>query len=235
LAEVHLWPVILDADGGLVERAYSFLDHEERRRADRFRFDWLRAAFVLSHAVLRSLLARYCDFKPSQLAFVYGPHGKPALTAGMGDIRFNMTHSGRVAAYALARGREVGVDIERHRHLVDLPDIAERFFSPQEHRALMLLPASDRYEAFFRCWVRKEAYIKALGRGLSVPLDSFQTFPVVTESVADKRDGCANRLFSWSIRDFVPLAGYSGAVVAQGSPCRILLQDLQPAHNLLEF
>jgi 4'-phosphopantetheinyl transferase len=192
-----------------------------------------RAVFVLSHAVLRRLLAPYCDRTPSQLAFAYGLHGKPALAVGMGDVRFNMTHSGCVAAYALARDREVGIDIEQHRQPVDLQDIAERFFSGQEHRALMLLPEPDRHDAFFRCWVRKEAYIKALGIGLLLPLNSFQALPAFTEGLADIPDAGVVGLSSWSVKDFVPFADYSGAVVAQGSTCRVLLHDLQPSRYLL--
>jgi 4'-phosphopantetheinyl transferase len=234
--EVHVWCVTLDEDAGAVERAYSDLSGEERKQADQFGFASLRTSYVLSHALLRRLLAVNCDRAPSQLAFAYGPHHKPFLADGPGGIRFNMSHSGGIAAYALASGREVGIDVEQHRRLADMADIAQRFFSPREHHELMAIPESGREAAFFQCWVRKEAYIKGLGGGLSIPLDSFQAWPVVIERPAEAFGGKIDDApSSWMIKDFTPVAGYSGAVAVERGPTRIHLHGLRSAHDLLQL
>jgi 4'-phosphopantetheinyl transferase len=234
--EAHMWYITLEADERTVEHAILDLTDEERGRADQFRFETLRTSYILSHAVLRRLLAVHCDRSPSRLAIAYGPQGKPFLAHDPGDLRFNMSHSGGVAAYALARGCEVGVDVEQHRHLVDMLDIAERFFAPQETQELMAIPQSERESAFFRCWVRKEAFIKARGGGLSIPLDSFQAWPIVIESLAVASSAivdCAPS--SLMIEDFTPATGYSGAVAFDHKPGRLHLHGLQCAHNLLEI
>jgi hypothetical protein len=160
---------MLDGDEHGVELAFWGLPEDERCRADRLRSAVDRKAFVLSHAVQRGLLAAACQRPLSRIRFGRGPQGKPFLAGKLEGPRFSMSDSGDVAAYALAWSREVGVDVEQNREVADWREIAERFFSWREHRELLAVPEPDREAAFFRCWVRKEAYVKARGGGLSIP------------------------------------------------------------------
>jgi 4'-phosphopantetheinyl transferase len=155
---------------------------------------------------------QHLSLDPARIQFSYGPHGKPALDDQEARLEFNVSHSGSIALIALARGRKVGVDVERHRTDVLDDRITERYFSPLECAALRALPASVRVEGFFNCWSRKEAYIKACGRGLSLPLKDFQVSLAPGEEAALlwARDS------EESLRGCVPGPGYAGAVAAQG-------------------
>jgi 4'-phosphopantetheinyl transferase len=200
----------------LLAMLYETLSARERESASGFHDDELRNRFVLSRGLLRIQLAGYCGTSAESLAFTYGPNGKPSL-AFFDTIGFNVSHSGEIAAYAFTKGAAVGVDIEQHKDLPEVEKIARRFFSSEEYDELMEIPQTQRREAFFGCWTRKEAYIKARGGGLSIPLDSFQV------SVAQGRPaallavcGDFEKALQWSLHEFVPAAGYSGAVVCEG-------------------
>jgi 4'-phosphopantetheinyl transferase len=231
--EVHVWFIKLCDDRSLIESAYSVLSKDERERAERFRFDWTRTTFVLSRGVLRTLLARFCDSPASSLEFDYGSEGKPFLANGGSNICFNMSHSAAISVFAVSRGREVGIDVEKHRPLVDVESIAARFFSPAEHRELMRMAESERNVAFFKCWVRKEAYIKACGGGLSIPLDSFRVSCAKSEQTA-LISVCGNSAepSRWKIEDFSPLPRYSGAVAFRDVCCEVRLHAFRPVSDL---
>jgi 4'-phosphopantetheinyl transferase len=233
--EVQVWCFELCEAPLIIERAYSILSEDERLRALRFRYPSLTAAFILSRAILRALLASFSDCVPSALRFAYGLQGKPFLADGS-PIRFNMSHSGQIAAYAITLGREVGVDIEQHRHLSYMEQIAFRFFSSSEYRKLLSLGRPDREIAFFKCWVRKEAYIKTLGRGLAVPLDSFQV-----SLLPDEPSGLLgvqnNKIESheWQIEGFSPSVGYSGAVAVRSRDCSIRVHSPHRAAEVFSY
>jgi 4'-phosphopantetheinyl transferase len=133
----------------------------------------LRNSFVITHGVLRCLLGRYLNRGPSRICFVYGDKGKPGIDSDA-NLEFNLTHSEDMAAIAFTAGCQLGIDLEHIRPLADLQQIADRYFNPGEAAELMLLAANEREQGFFRCWTRKEAYIKAVGDGLSCALDSFR-------------------------------------------------------------
>ena len=160
--EIHVWTLRIPA-AEAVAAFEQLLSSDERERAARFRFDHLRRSFVITRGALRCLLARYVGQDPAAIHFVYGPKGKPALG---GPIEFNTTHSGDMAAFAFADGCPVGIDLEQIRAVPRMEDIAARFFEPEEHAAIMALPPAQREAAFFRCWTRKEACVKATGEGL---------------------------------------------------------------------
>ncbi len=173
--EVHVWRAFLDQPKPRCQRFLRTLAADERARAARFYFEKDREHFIVARGVLRTILGRYLSRVPQCLVFRYGAYGKPAL-AGETDsdaIRFNATHSDGVALYAVTRGREVGIDLERIRFDLAAMEIAERFFSPREVATLRTLPTEAQSQAFFRCWTRKEAYIKARGEGFSLTLDQF--------------------------------------------------------------
>ena len=158
------------------------------------------------------VLARYLGRAP---VYVAGPRGKPALEGG--EIEFNVSHSGGLVALAVARGRAVGVDIERITETPPRARIAEHFFAPAEVAALRALPADEQTEAFFRCWTRKEAYLKARGDGLSVELASF-----AVSLDRDPRAGMTDT--RWSFHSFTPAPGYAGAVVLAGPMGRLTVR-----------
>jgi len=217
--QVHLWIVRLEASEDNFARALACLSPEETARFHRFHFDKHRRAFALGRAALRALLATYLDMEASSVRLEYGPQGKPALADPASPLRFNVSNSGNLAAYVFTIGCEIGVDIEQHRALHDFENIARRFFSPEETTELLALPDAEKTDAFFHCWSRKEAYIKAMGGGLSIPLDSFRV---------TLRPGDAPRMVSlggsedaargWSLHDFDPAPDYAGAIAYPDAP-----------------
>jgi 4'-phosphopantetheinyl transferase len=204
------------------------LSTEERARAGRFHFQQDRDAFTAARGTLRRLLGSYLDRQPEDLRFVLGPHGKPALLPGTPEaaLRFNVSHSGELALIACAWNREVGVDVEKHRPGFAGEAIARRFFSAVEVTSLMALPEAQREAAFFACWSRKEAYIKARGRGLSLSLASFDVSLAPGEPAAllASRDDPREE-GRWSLRALDVVDGYSAAVVVEGKGWRLRCLD----------
>jgi 4'-phosphopantetheinyl transferase len=208
--EVQVWTIRLEATEQNFARVSAWLSSDEIERAARFRFEKHRRAFVLGRAALRGLLASYSGMSPQDAAFTYGPKGKPALRDAAG-LSFNVSNSGDLAAYAFTRDIEIGVDIEYRRRVVDVEAIAERFFAPEEVAELMRLEEGDRMTGFFNCWTRKEAYIKAVGVGLSVPLHSFQVTLGASPRMVSL-NGSAPAAQSWTMHAFSPAPDYTGAI-----------------------
>ncbi len=217
--QVHVWRASLDLPASRVQSLQHTLTPDEQNRAARFHFERDRRHFVVARGVLRAILGRYLGVQPHQLRFCYSTYGKPALVAAPGQdtLSFNLSHSGGLALCAITRGRQVGIDLERIRTDVEHEHIAERFFSSQENAALRALPPALRAEAFFNCWTRKEAYIKASGEGLSLPLDQFDVSLVPGEPAAllDAR-GDAQEATRWSLRALSPGVGYAAALAVEG-------------------
>jgi 4'-phosphopantetheinyl transferase len=209
--EVHVWRLGLDRP---TEEFRDLLDTDEVARANRFHFEKDRNHFVVARGFLRVLLGRYLQADPKQLKFSYGAWGKPALDGEFREsrLRFNMSHSHGVALYAVTEGREIGIDVEHVRADFANDDIARRFFSPFEVGVLCELPDDDRIAGFFRCWTRKEAYIKATGRGLSQPLDGFDV-SLGPAALLRNEDGAPER---WSMADIEVGPGYAGALAFEG-------------------
>jgi 4'-phosphopantetheinyl transferase len=170
---IHVWSMRVDADDANAAACAALLSADEQARAARFQFLHLARAFTLSRGVLRILLARYLRVDPAGLLLEYGPNGKPHLPASP-PLEFNLSHSGGLATFAFTSGCPVGIDVEHIRPMPDLAAIAHRFFSREEAADLAALPHDQRELAFFLCWTRKEAYVKAVGGGLSAPLDQFR-------------------------------------------------------------
>jgi 4'-phosphopantetheinyl transferase len=221
--DVHVWRFALDFGAATLERLRETLADDERRRAERFHFDEDRRHFIAGRGGLRCLLAAYLGRQPQEVRFAYGNYGKPRLADEHGgDPRFNLTHSHGLALLALTRGREVGVDVERLRDMErDGEGLAERFFSANESATLRSLPVESRREAFFHCWTRKEAYIKAKGQGLALPLDQFDValHPDDATLLATRFDPDDAR--RWAMRSLLPGEGYVGALVVEGHAWRL--------------
>jgi 4'-phosphopantetheinyl transferase len=227
--EIHVWRAFLDMPGEAYNRLEATLSGDEQARAVRFRFDSDRKHFIAARGILRDLLARYLNELPGAIEFSYGPQGKPALRlpGSRARVHFNLSHSDGLALLAFSNTHELGIDLEPVRRNFAAEEIAERFFSAQEVAEYRALPADLRAEGFFLCWTRKEAYIKANGGGLQIPLDSFSVSltPGQPEKLQSD-DACR-----WSVRSFTPTPGFVSAVVAEGKPWELRGWEWEPDRN----
>ena len=216
---ITVWTASLDRDDKERAEWEAMLSPEEKARADRFHFVKDRNRFVAGRGLLRELLGKYIHQEPAGLEFAYGPYGKPALSGANAakGVSFNLAHSGGLAVYAISRQRNLGIDVERIQPESAGEDIARRYFSLREVSDLQSLPPEERVEAFFRCWTRKEAYLKALGTGLQTPLDSFSVSLLPGEP-AEFLGGVAS---CWNMAAFRPAEHYVAGVVYDGNPCSI--------------
>jgi 4'-phosphopantetheinyl transferase len=210
--EVHVWRLALDQPESVLAEFRSTLEAHELERASRFHFEKHRNHFVVGRGGLRHVLARYLDVRPDEFRFSYGDYGKPVLANG--GLRFNMSHSDGVALFAVALDRELGVDVEHIRADFATADIAQRFFSRGEVQTFNALRKEEQVAAFFRCWTRKEAYIKAIGRGLSEPLDAFDVTLAPGEVAALLRAERGD-VARWAMFDVAVEDDYAGALAAE--------------------
>jgi 4'-phosphopantetheinyl transferase len=195
------------------------LSVDERGRADRFRIEKACEEFILTRGTLRLLLAQYVGIKADDVRFRYAAHGKPALE-NESTVRFNVSHTDGLALIAFVQQRAIGVDVENLARKTEARLLAERFFSERERQALGRLRGEELQAAFFRCWTRKESYIKATGDGLSLPLDQFD----VSVSAGDKNALLATRpdpveAGRWTVSDVPVGAGYAAAVAVAEYEC----------------
>jgi 4'-phosphopantetheinyl transferase len=221
-AEVHVWSAALDGELPAAAELERLLSTDERARAGRFTSAGVRDRFVAARGLLRLILARYLKRDAAQLNFTHGTQGKPALAAEFAGegLQFNLAHSGNRALYAVALHRAVGIDIEQLRPGLDHEKLARRFFSPGEVAAMESLPPELRIQAFYRCWTRKEAYLKGCGAGLSLPLDSFDVslLPDAAPALLAQRT-TPEEVSRWRMFDLTPPAGYWTALaVAAAAP-----------------
>jgi 4'-phosphopantetheinyl transferase len=222
--EVHLWRVDLEAIRADESRWQQVLSSDELTRASRFHFPSDRQRFVASRALVRTILASYLATDPSGLSFSYSKNEKPSLGPRHADsgVTFNVSHSAGIALLAFTRRREIGVDLEQVRRDSDLEAIARRFFSAHEQRQLFALPAEERGDAFFRCWTRKEAYIKATGDGLSLPLGQFDVSFGMGETnalLATRPDD--SEAGHWLLQEAPGGPGYIAALCARGQDWKL--------------
>ena len=220
--EVHLWRVAMDGSAGHLSGYAAVLSDEERIRAERFRFDRDRNLYVLSRGALRLLISGYTGLRSDALAFRFGSQGKPALDADS-DLEFNLSHSGGLCVLAFARKMRIGIDIEAKARDVAFLDLAERFFAPAERKAIAVMQPDQIRDAFYAVWTRKEAYIKALGEGVTHGLDNF-TVSVrpddLEPEVNSQRDAMARD--RWKLISFEPRSGFAGALAVEGGSQAIL-------------
>jgi 4'-phosphopantetheinyl transferase len=217
--EIHVWHAALDREDPVVCELESTLSYEEKARADRFHFENDRKRFVVARGLLRELLGAYLQQAPASLEFSYGQHGKPALSGGNSSsgLCFNLSHSANLVVYAIARERNLGIDVEHIRPDSAGDDIATRYFSAPEVNDLKMLPPEKRVEGFFNCWTRKEAYLKATGMGLRIALDSF----AVNLSPSQPAEFLSGVEAKWHLAAHRPAENYVAAVAYDGVPCAI--------------
>ncbi|HVJ05227.1 MAG TPA: 4'-phosphopantetheinyl transferase superfamily protein [Candidatus Saccharimonadales bacterium] len=213
--EIHVWRIELDGAARTAATLRAALSPEETERASRFRTAELRERWTAARGALRSILASYTGCEPEALIFKQGSHGKLSLEWPVCELAFNLTHTGGLALVAVGNDRRVGIDAETVRADVDMEELSRRFFAPEEAEEILAMSPEVRLAAFFRCWSRKEAIVKALGCGLSVALDSFR---VSVRADEPARLIWANGEISgqWSLLD-VSEVGVAAAVAVEGS------------------
>jgi 4'-phosphopantetheinyl transferase len=216
--EVHIWCVSLDKCASQFQELLQKISIDERLRAERYHFEIDRKRFIISRGILRIIIGCYLGIEASQMRFCYGQYGKPALaeTFGKGRLYFNLSRSGGLALYAFSRDSEVGVDIERIRYISGMNQIVDRYFSEKEKFFFHRLPMSKKKKAFFNCWTRKEAFIKAIGNGLYQPLHTFD----VSLSPGDPAkllsvEGDSRKASRWHLKDLTPCNGFAAACAAE--------------------
>ena len=195
--EIHLWRAHL-ADSTRVEACERTLSAEERLRAGRFAFAEDRQHFIIAHAALRTVLARYVGGEAAELEFTTGEFGKPQVVQLFTDVRFNLSHTDGLALIAVSLGREVGVDVERVNRDIEYEEIADHYFDPREAWDLRIAPPQERACRFFEVWTRKEACLKASGAGLGGEIEP-----------------------RWNVRNLQPAEGYAGALASEGEDWRL--------------
>ena len=222
---MHVWRASLDVDSAVQERLSVLLSSAEQERAARFAFARDRNRFTVARAILRQLLGGYLREPPQDVVLETLAHGKPivAATSRIPSLRFNLSHSHQFALFAFCLEHEVGIDIEKIKPQVAFEGIESRYFSPNERAELETLPPDLRPEGFFLCWTRKEAYVKARGDGLKVPLESFSVSltpgkPAVLRSSDEQR---------WSVYSLVPTPGFAAALVAEGREHRVAVLGME--------
>lgn len=226
--EIHIWYTRLDVPETQVKKWQLYLSPDELQRAHRFHFIKDQHHFIVGRGVLRKLLGNYLNKHPYELRFEYNKYGKPFVDYEIeGDkLHFNLSHSHELCIYALTLKHHLGIDIEFVREDFSDLEIAERFFAPEEVKVLNSLPVTDQKKAFFLCWTRKEAFIKAKGKGLSIPLDQFNVSLVpgqparLLKTRYDRLD-----VDRWSLFNIDLFPEYAAAVAVEGQNLQIKYQN----------
>lgn len=231
LAAIDAWVVALDDAAATIST--DVLSADEIARAERFVFDRDRRRFIVCRGALRHVLSGYTGIAPEALVFAYGRNGKPALEGTENRVAFNVSHAEERAVIAVSGAADLGVDIECTMRTVDFEGLADRFFSRVESAELRSLAASERRQAFYNCWTRKEAYIKATGDGLACPLQSFAvTLQAAAPAAFRWIEG--DTAADWRLFAFSPAPTYVGAVATRAPIDSIRLRRFElPASSAI--
>jgi len=213
--EIHVWCTELDGWDEDATRALGhLLSYDEEVRSNRFVFEQDRTRFIVARGLLRLLLAAQTGREPKEIRLEYGQNGKPYLKPGRSrSLSFNLSHSRGLAVIAIARSRELGADVEFLRDLLNLEGVAAQCCRAREYAAIIQLPSAERRRAFFRCWSRKEAFVKATGRGLATLLTSVEVWPERKGpiSIIDQQTSKFGQTV-WMVHDIDVHDGFSAAV-----------------------
>ena len=229
--EVHVWTAQSTSDANVVAALERLLSPSEQAAANRFYFERHRLRYVFAHGVLRQILSRYVDRAPEEIRFAQNAYGKPFLVDldDRGHTHFNMSHSGDAVLVALTRGRHIGADVERIRPLYDFAGIAKYNFTPQECVFIKSFSAEMQPNAFFTCWTRKEAFIKAVGKGLSIPLNTFDvSIPPGQPGLKLAAPKESPGIDAWWLADLTAPEGYAGAVAVEQGFDRLVYTAWRP-------
>jgi 4'-phosphopantetheinyl transferase len=211
--EVHVWRVEHNAQQANAPKLREVLAAEEREHADRFHFEADRHSYTVTRGILRTLLGKYLQLAPEALILTAGPFGKPGLSESQNEkrIAFNVSHSGHYSLLVFGIDVQLGVDVEHVRTRNNIVELAEAIFSPGQYATFMSVSNSDRDRAFFRAWTRKEAFVKGIGEGLSIPLDNVEI------------DGTKE----WSLHDIHVHDDYAAALAVKAQNIDLRLWNFQ--------
>ncbi len=217
--KVHVWHASLQQPVEVVQKLQAVLSEEERQRAERFRFQEHRNTFIVSRGILRDLLSRYTGIEPGRILFKYNLAGKPFLAneEAVPEIYFNLSHAGQLVLYAFSWGRQVGIDVEMHSANGGDGSGSRSIFSPGEYDRFRKISEKDKLRAFYNCWTRKEAFIKAIGEGVSFPLQDFEvSFEPDMPAQLLTVHGSYEQANLWTMHDLKAQDGYAAALVVEG-------------------
>lgn len=217
---VHVWKVNLESPAHPLVFYDTILSAEERERADRFYFEKDKNHYTVGRASLRLLVGRYLSLDPASIQFELSEFGKPGYP-NSSDLQFNISHSGGLALMGFTVQSEIGVDLEKINPEIEIQKIASRFFAPSEQEEILQLPITQQAAAFYRCWTSKEAFIKAHGQGLSLPLDQFEVEVHPEKPAALKAVHWDPKLAEWDLQGLLPGHGYLGALA-----CRRAIEEI---------
>ncbi len=220
--DIHIWQADLNISHSLQANFWKTLSFDEQVRANRFRFDRDRTHYIAAKGIVRELLANYLDWLPAAITFSYTEYQKPILKE-INNLQFNISHSNGIGIFGFRHGIiPIGVDVEFLQPDIELKDLASQFFATKETKKLLSLPADRQVEGFFNCWTRKEAIIKAIGQGLSFPLNQFEVSLTPNEPAkllaTYWNQKAAN---NWYLATFIPKLNYIGALAIERKPHHI--------------
>ena len=215
-AAIDIWRIDLNCDSWKVGQLIENLSPDEKDKASKFRFPKDRDHYVVARGSLREIIGSYLDLKPDQIRFSYNKYGKPSIDNGNPALRFNLSHSRDIALVAVTSGAEVGVDVEYIDDELDVMNLANTIFSASEISMLENLSADAKTGAFFNAWTRKEAFLKALGKGFSEVADCLPTSAPMNDAKISVKITGGQIEKSWSLASFIVDRDYSAAVAAEG-------------------
>jgi 4'-phosphopantetheinyl transferase len=216
-SEAHIWRADLAVfDTSFQSKFLQLLSPDEQIRAQKFRFVKDSNNFINARGILRSLIGKYLDINPAEISFQYSKFGKPVISNN-DSLQFNISHSQNMALFAFTAKFNIGVDVEFVNPDIEVKDIAANFFSANERKNLLALPNEEQAAGFFNCWTRKEAFIKAVGEGLSFPLDSFEVSLKPSEPARLLATNWApDAISKWSLYPMSPAENFVGCVAIEG-------------------
>lgn len=214
---IHIWKAKLDVSLSTQNDFWQILSEDEKSRANRFRFPHLRVRYIAARGILRKLIGQYLSIAATDIQFNYGKQGKPFLV-DFPNFKFNVSHSEDLAVFAFAKEVTLGIDVEYINTKIDIKVIAPNFFSQNEVTTLFNLPIKERIPVFFNCWTRKEAFIKAKGGGLSIPLDQFEVSLLANDTPKILAiDWNPEEVKDWSLFSFQADDKFIGALATNGN------------------
>jgi 4'-phosphopantetheinyl transferase len=218
-SDIHIWCASLNISHEELSHHVSLLSLDEKARAERFYFEKDRDHFIVGRGLLRTIISYYLKVEPAQIIFFYEEYGKPALKSELRDktFEFNLSHSKGLALYIFSWNRKVGIDVEYIHSMPDMDDFAERFFSPRESAFINSLSGQQKEIAFFKLWTCKEAFLKANGNGLTVPINEVEISlesegSVTLEAIGEEKE----QISHWQLEIFNPVQGYQAALAVEG-------------------
>ena len=224
-SELHVWCAALNASPNDLAYYSSILSSDEKARAERFYFEIDRHHYIAGRGILRSLVGGYLDIKPAQIEFVYGQYGKPALRDQ--TLEFNLSHSMDMALYIFSLGHKVGIDIEFTHPMPEMDKFAAEHFTPGENKLIHSLPEAQKLDTFFKIWTCKEAFLKANGFGLTIPINQVE-ISLDVENSAILNVGAQNKeqTQDWRLELLTPVDGYRAALAVKGFKGQVVFREL---------